>query len=194
MRRGEDDFSERNEFDDFGSRYARQTEGFGGTTPVTRCFMSHPPLAIGDYTIYGGSCATPVVKDADIYVGFDSSMRLMGGKYPWGNGVEFYYPIQDMCAPNNIESFRALIDYLCLQLIAGRKIHCGCIGGHGRTGTILAALVNVVLGEKDAIAYVRTHYCDRGVESQSQIDFLVKHFGILTAAIPEWPGKFYDCP
>ena len=62
------------------------------------------------------------------------------------------------------------------------RLHCGCIGGHGRTGTFLAALVTEMSGEKDSISYVRDNYCHRAVESTCQIDFLAEHFGITKVA------------
>ena len=40
----------------------------------------------------------------------------------------------------------------------------------------LAAVVSA-FGEKDAINYVRTHYCKRAVESDAQVEFLGRHFG-----------------
>lgn len=143
-----------------------------------RCFESHPPLIIGDQKIWGGSCSSPVVKDADIYVGLDMSIAKSPKSYPWEEGESFLFYIQDMAAPADPKQFSKLIDYLAVQLTASKKIHVGCIGGHGRTGTVLSALVAVMAGEKDAITYVRDHYCVKAVESASQVDFLVKHFGV----------------
>lgn len=149
-----------------------------GWEPVQRCYSTHPALPVGDFKIYGGSCSSPVVKDADIYVGFDSSMTRTSRQFPWEPGTEFLYKITDMAAPADADSFILLLDYLAVQLTAGAKIHLGCIGGHGRTGTVLAALVKVVTGEADAITYVRKNYCERAVESDAQVRFLNKHFGI----------------
>lgn len=146
------------------------------------CYETHPPLKIGEYTIYGGSCSKPVVKDADLYVGFDTSMTSTDLCYPWTSGYEFLYYIQDMHAPKNPESFKKLIMYLEEQLKAGTKIHIGCIGGHGRTGTVLAALVKHMTGVDDAITYVRDNYCKKAVETSEQIEFLHKHFGITKVA------------
>jgi len=152
-----------------------------------RCYESHAPLAIGDYKIYGGSCSRPIVKDADIYVGFDHSMSFSGGNYPWTEGTEFLYHITDMAAPKDADSFMKLIEYLKQCLCIGKKVHIGCIGGHGRTGTVLAALVSHMTGEKHATDYVRKHYCKKAVESKSQIAFLKDHFGIT----PAKPTKEY---
>lgn len=143
-----------------------------------RCYETHPALDVAGFKIYGGSCSNPVVKDADIYVGFDYGHRKDPRAYPWNEGESFQFPITDMHAPDDPVEFRKLIDWIAVQLTAGKKIHLGCIGGHGRTGTVLAALVSVMAGEKDAITYVRDHYCKKAVESQAQIRFLATHYGV----------------
>ena len=52
---------------------------------------------------------------------------------------------------------------------AGLKVEFGCIGGHGRTGTILA-IVGVIMGmgAREAILHVRTTYCTHAIESDEQ--------------------------
>lgn len=35
-----------------------------------------------------------------------------------------------------------------------------------------------MMGEEDAITYVRKNYCQKAVESKSQVEFLHKHYGI----------------
>jgi len=55
-------------------------------------------------------------------------------------------------------------------------VEFGCIGGHGRTGTILACLVALVKGPSfstnDAIDWVRENYCQKAVESAPQVWFI----------------------
>ena len=145
-----------------------------------RCFQKHPALKLpgSELLIYGGSCSAPVVKDADVYIGFDEgSMRFTERSYPWKAGVEFLFKIGDMSTPEKPDEFKKLVSWTKTQLEAGKKVHCGCIGGHGRTGTFLAALCSE-FGEKDAITYVRKKYCQKAVESSSQVSFLHEHFGI----------------
>lgn len=151
-----------------------------GHTP--RCYESHPALSLGVAEIYGGSCSNPFVKDADIYIGFDGSMIRTRKQYPWEEGTEFLYRIVDMAAPEDIVSFTKLLNWMMTQLVNGKKMHCGCIGGHGRTGTVLAALTKLMLDENDAITYVRENYCKKAVESEAQVRFLSKHFGIKEVA------------
>lgn len=149
------------------------------TQPYRRCYETHPPLPLLDgLKVYGGSCGYPVILDADIYVGFDLSMKRTSRRFPWEPGEEVLYPIQDMRAPTDLDSFKKLIEWLSVQLIAQKKVHLGCIGGHGRTGTVLSALVKEMMEEEDATTYVREKYCKKAVESEAQINFLHKHFGI----------------
>lgn len=143
-----------------------------------RCFENHPALSIGEFKIYGGSCSSPVITNADIYIGFDLSMRHSVSQYPWEPGESVLFPIPDMGVPKDVEEFKKMIKWLAVQLIANKLIHLGCIGGHGRTGMVLAALVTEVTGNKDSITYVRANYCHKAVESASQVRFLHTNFGI----------------
>lgn len=174
--------------DDFG--YKKGGGNGGGGSGFQRCYTKHPPLKLPgtDMVIYGGSCSDPVVVDADVYIGFDHSMRWTERHYPWKKGDEIYFRIQDMGAPQKPEEFEKLVNWTIDQLKAGRKVHCGCIGGHGRTGTFLAALVSK-FGEVDAVSYVRQNYCQKAVESQSQIEFLHQHFGITKVAGTKGSGS-----
>lgn len=145
-------------------------------TDYTPCFKSHKPLKIGNYLVEGGSCAFPP-EGKDLYVGLDLSM-LRGFHHPWNNQQEVLYLIGDMQCPKNPDSFKKMIEWLGNQLHAGKQLHVGCIGGHGRTGMVLTALVKTLTDEEDPLKYVREHYCKKAVETQAQIEFLVEHFGI----------------
>lgn len=158
-----------------------------GTTPTTwtaqpRCYESHPALEINPELplVYGGSCSHPAKEDADVYIGFDHSMSFSYRSFPWKVGDEFLYHIQDMSTPKDAPSFHKMIKWSAKQLEAGRIIHAGCIGGHGRTGMFLAALVYHITQRKDAIEFVRENYCKKVVETQEQVEFLVK-LGMDTA-------------
>lgn len=147
-----------------------------------RCYHSHKPLELGDgLKVYGGSCNHPAVEDADVYIGFDHGMKLGPKSYPWNDGNEVKFLVTDGNAPSNPAEFKQLVKWAIEQIRDGKKVHAGCIGGHGRTGTFLAAVVAEMLGIKDAIGYVREHYCTKAVESESQVTFLHKHFGVTKA-------------
>jgi hypothetical protein len=170
-----------------------KTEKTSSTAFAPRCYESHPPYPVtDDLVIYGGSCGWPIVKDADIYGGFDGGMHLQANRMPWHPNktgpVEFLFKITDMNAPKDPVEFKLMIEWLAEQLQAGKKIHLGCIGGHGRTGTVLAALRKHMAGDEDATEHVRTHYCKKAVESTAQIKFLKDHWEIKEAK----PTKNYS--
>ena len=146
------------------------------------CYESHPPLTMPgtEFKVYGGSCGHPIVTDADVYIGFDPSMTYTARSWPWKQGCEFLFRVPDMGVPSKPDEFVKMVDWAKTQVDAGKKLHCGCIGGHGRTGMFLAALVSRY-GEKDAITHVRARYCHKAVESSTQVKFLGDHFGIIPA-------------
>ncbi len=145
---------------------------------ATSCYESHPPLRLGDHgEIYGGSCIRPAHTACDIYIGLDHAMQYTDRSFPWTYGNEFLYSILDGKTPRKKENFRKLIVWVAQSIHENKSIHVGCIGGHGRTGMFLAALVAYLEVDDDPIAYVRKHYCDRAVESVAQINYLHKEFG-----------------
>lgn len=164
---------------DFDQKKQKGSKSSTFFSATHKCYRSHPALTLPGtgLVIHGGSCSDPVVTDADVYIGFDGSMRWTERHYPWKKGDEVFFRIPDMSVPPKPEEFVKLIHWTRKQLEDGRKVHCGCIGGHGRTGTFLAALCSTY-GEEDAITYVRSNYCAKAVESAEQIRFLEKNFGI----------------
>jgi hypothetical protein len=179
-----------------GTKYSGVSGGYQGNGGYKRCYEEHPTLTLGNGKLHGGSCHYPA-KDYDIYIGLDHGMEMQFAKYPWhkddSEQIEFLFKITDMQAPHCEVEFKNLINYMEEQLNAGKKIHVGCIGGHGRTGTVFAALVKQMLGEEDAITWVRKHYCKKAVESASQVQFLHKHYGITKVdASKSWGTSLYD--
>lgn len=159
--------------------------GTGGKTQYVRCYHSHPPYEVAPgLFIYGGSCISPVVKDADIYIGFDSGMFLPAPPFPWEPAVpqpvDVYFKIvdRDIPKPTEQEDYAKMVQWTAEQLLAGKKVHAGCIGGHGRTGMFLAALRKYMTGDADAIQHARLNYCKSAVESQKQVDYLQKVWGL----------------
>lgn len=143
------------------------------------CYNTHKPLKVGERVVQGGSCIYPPQKGIDVYIGLDRGMNPLKQSTPWeGNLVQSYSLfIPDMGVPADTKTFIKMIDWMAL-IPKEKRIHVGCIGGHGRTGMVLSALVSVAIGEVDAISYVRDNYCIKAVESQSQVEYLYKVFGI----------------
>ena len=55
------------------------------------------------------------------------------------------------------------------------KVLTLCMGGHGRTGTVLSALLKaskIKVEDGDIVSYLRGRYCAKAVESTDQIDYL----------------------
>ncbi|MDG5496957.1 hypothetical protein [Niveispirillum sp. BGYR6] len=139
--------------------------------------------------IHGGSCLHPQIGDAAIYIGFDNGMKLTPPAYPWhGQRREVLFRIPDQGVPPDLAEFGRLLDWTADQLRQGGLIHAGCIGGHGRTGMFLAALVRQMTGNADAAQYVRDHYCCKAIESERQVAFLAQHFNIRPV-IPHRPRR-----
>jgi len=154
---------------------------FEGTTmALPRCYESHPVLKFGKGTLIGGSASYPKYR-ADVYVSLQSGSTSGRQSDPWEADQkvrEVFFAISDMAAPKDAERFKKLIDYVCNQLHEGKTVHVGCIGGHGRTGVVLSAVVAQLKKEKNAIQWVRKHYCEKAVESREQVKFLMDHYGV----------------
>lgn len=153
----------------------------GSQGSYAKCAHSHPLLTIGDdkLTIQGGSCYTPQGKyDVEIFLCAGASTPKV--LLPWGT-TYVRIPIVDMQAPDDKETFDKVIDWTIEQMREGKKVHVGCIGGHGRTGVFLSVLVHRITGETDVIEWLRTNYCKKAVESATQINWLHKHYGIVKA-------------
>lgn len=161
------------------------------TTTYFRCNETHPELTILNGKVVGASCYNPR-SGYDIYIGLDTGMKKQVSEFPWNKKkgkdvVEVCFPITDMKVPTNVEQFKKMIFWLCKQLREGKRIHIGCMGGHGRTGLVLAALISKATKIKDPIAWVRKNHCKKAVESVVQIKFLVQHYGMPTAVPTKEP-------
>lgn len=67
-----------------------------------------------------------------------------------------------------------------------------CVGGHGRTGTILAVLYGLTHPNGgDPVVAIRKLYCKNVVETQIQIDYIQKMTGIKVAAKNSYATKVY---
>lgn len=146
----------------------------------TDCYEGHQPFYITD-TLYvtGGSCLTPP-EDAEVVVGLDHSFRPEQLSESMGIDPENFisYIIPDFYAPTDVYSFSQMIDAVIAHIESGKRVHIGCLGGHGRTGMVMSAIYTRMTGDRDGINYVRSHYCPYAVETQEQIDFLVNNFSI----------------
>lgn len=82
------------------------------------------------------------------------------------------YPIPDYRAPADEATFGALLEELAARLAGGERLYVHCMGGLGRTGTVLACLLKRLGVDGDAVAVVRDIYLARAVESPEQRRFI----------------------
>lgn len=97
---------------------------------------------------------------------------------PWDHA---HLPWIDFGVPDATELHVALEDLLDRSR-RGERVEVGCLGGHGRTGTALACLA-VLTGTppSEAVAWVRTTYCHKAVETEEQRAF-ASEFGQVTGS------------
>jgi len=51
----------------------------------------------------------------------------------------------------------------------GKNVEVACVGGHGRTGTVLACMAVLAgIRPEDAVTWVRERYCERAVQEPAQ--------------------------
>lgn len=73
-----------------------------------------------------------------------------------------------------------------LSLIAGQNVTLTCMGGHGRTGTAMAALMIADgLAPNRAMARVWSDYCEKAIETTSQENYLLALAGQSRAELNE---------
>jgi hypothetical protein len=94
---------------------------------------------------------------------------------PWDHG---HVDWPDFGVPADAEAVAAALGTLLERARSGQDVEVGCLGGHGRTGTALACLA-VLAGHPagDAVAWVRSSYCTKAVETQEQEAFVAALFG-----------------
>lgn len=80
----------------------------------------------------------------------------------------------DFGAPRDTDYTLETLEFILNKAGEGKNVEVGCIGGHGRTGTALAAML-IMLGQDnadEAVKWVQTKYCEHAVESKSQEEWL----------------------
>lgn len=89
---------------------------------------------------------------------------------PWNHG---YIDWPDFGVPVNTDAAIGALSTVLRRARSGERVEVGCIGGHGRTGTALACLA-VLSGypARDAVAWVRSSYCAKAVETPEQEAFV----------------------
>jgi hypothetical protein len=88
-------------------------------------------------------------------------------------GRAIIWPWEDYGIPDDRRTFEKAIRWLLKQAEKGKVIEIGCMGGHGRTGTVLACLLVLQgLSPSNAFGRVQSEYCLEAVESRAQYQFV----------------------
>jgi hypothetical protein len=115
----------------------------------------------------------------------------------WDKGQAYalfpYWP--DFGIPaDSFRDFHKVLVSILLHSRAGATVEVGCIGSHGRTGTLLA-LLEVLASEgnttaKEAIAKVRSEHCHKAIENGTQEWYVEAYRAwLLGIRIPPMPAK-----
>ncbi len=87
-----------------------------------------------------------------------------------------YVPIEDYGIPT-VEDMDLIVSFIKYHTSKGKEVVVSCIGGHGRTGAVLAVWAGLN-GVENPIEYVREHYCECAVETEEQEEFVEYYLGI----------------
>jgi protein-tyrosine phosphatase len=123
------------------------------------------------------------VADIDIGLYLDSrwasehvlvtpGLRLSTGERVRGPRA-ILYPWEDWGVPEDLTLFKLVLQWLMEEIRVGKTVEVGCMGGHGRTGTVLGCLL-ILQGRpwEEVIDMVRDGYCEDAIESRSQLRLL----------------------
>lgn len=138
-----------------------------------RVFETHrhlSPVVLPDGTQVTAASFDPAApylraRDPDYGLYLDSRWQP-----PWDHG---YIDWPDFGVPADTEAAAGALRAVLERARSGQDIEVGCLGGHGRTGTALACLA-VLAGHPahDAVAWVRSSYCAKAVETPGQEAFV----------------------
>jgi hypothetical protein len=157
--------------------------------PTPRCNHWMVPFEVGKgLTVYLSGNATPVAVSknaleptAGVYL--DSGwIRERGPTLLTNTSIRddcrdddmavLYVPWKDM-GVIPYRTLSAAVVWSLTHIKSGGRLEIGCVGGHGRTGTMLGAIL-IYMGRtgKEAIDEVRERYCQKAIETKGQEDLL----------------------
>ncbi len=70
----------------------------------------------------------------------------------------------------DVDKFDGLVNTVVGHLEVDESVDVACLGGHGRTGTLLAGLLIAIEGldGSEAISTIRSRYCEQAVGGENQ--------------------------
>ena len=170
---------------------ASPSKGFSTIESVTRyhrtCNHFETPVQIGQYEVWASASADSPKgarkRHPDLGVYLATDWRNITHQIIWGAGVNVQcnHPVVHVDWTDYqgipIEDLAILVDMVVDAMKAGKKVEIGCHGAHGRTGTLLAAIIMKVEGKKadEAVLSLRSRYCHKAVESAAQLNTLRRY-------------------
>ena len=107
-------------------------------------------------------------------------------------GMSLFIPWQDYGTPwVDWTQVRWAAQDIYARALSGQRVEIGCMGGHGRTGTLLACLAQLAdpnMTARGSVDWVRANYCSKAVEDESQ-RYFTEWFADPTLA-PVWVEPF----
>jgi hypothetical protein len=145
--------------------------------PPPPCDSKHIPFKAWNGLITGlpGKLHQSQLSDLNVWLTLSWAPSI-----PWLWGItqepqptphHIMFPITDYEEPSDVESFEWLVGTCQRYLTEGRNVHVSCVGGHGRTGLVLACIMGRS-GITQPITHIREAGCEKWVESIKQIDFV----------------------
>jgi hypothetical protein len=93
---------------------------------------------------------------------------------PWDHG---HIDWPDFAVPADGDAAAGALRTVLERARSGQDVEVGCLGGHGRTGTALSCLAAMAgYPARDAVAWVRSSYCAKAVETPEQEAFAAALF------------------
>ena len=160
------------------------------------CNHWHNPVSIGDKVLYASSYLgkpkiEPLWSEGEaphLFVGLARTWigeltPVLSAGYPtltYTHKVQPHIIIdwedKEGCPPKIL---KWLLRNLKSRIKDNKRIEISCVGGHGRTGSLIALLIGEIeqLTPKKAIQAVKDRYCIKAVESQAQINQIYLQLG-----------------
>ena len=153
--------------------------------PRKICNHNLTPFEIGDgkYVYLSGSAglkANPEGPEPDVAVYLSDTWLCTGQMLTNDGSIEkspdepstLYFDWPDYGVVD-VKKLIPALEWALNGLRAGRNVEIGCHGGHGRTGTFVAAMC-VMYGElaEDAISRIRLEYCEKAIETKPQEEMI----------------------
>lgn len=168
-----------------------------------QCKHRQLPVKIGSHLVYASSYQFDAWSDGkfpDLFVGLASlwsgkASKLLISGISERTPTPLVPTIQVSWDDSRAISYRDmnwLVTTILKHIHNNEMVEISCIGGHGRTGTLLACLLGTEEGltPKKAIGAVHERYCGEAVESIAQIEQVYVHLGSSKEqANKEWEIK-----